>query len=143
MRKALIAAAVATALFAVGAFAASFTVSSEDIASGTNPVDSCADSATVDFTEKFVAESQNWVITAAVVTLDGGSDCVTADVQLILQDDDNSESFNETLEDIADADPEVEIAAPDAVLTFPVADLPVAEVDSASVLVDSLQLSTT
>lgn len=42
MRKALIAAAVATALFAVGAFAASFTVQSEDIASGANAVDKCA-----------------------------------------------------------------------------------------------------
>ena len=51
MRKALIAVAVATALFAVGAFAASFGVQSEDIASGTNPTTNCAASADVDFIE--------------------------------------------------------------------------------------------
>ncbi len=48
MRKALIAVVVASALFAVGAFAASFAVDSENIASGSADVDGCADVALVD-----------------------------------------------------------------------------------------------
>ena len=49
MRKAIIAAIVATALFAVGAFAANFVVSSEDVASGANNVSACAPHVDVDF----------------------------------------------------------------------------------------------
>jgi hypothetical protein len=49
MRKALIAAIVATALFAVGAFAAQFTVSAEDVASGSDGVIACAEYVDVDF----------------------------------------------------------------------------------------------
>jgi hypothetical protein len=49
MRKALIAVIVAAALFAVGAFAASFTLSAEDVASGSNGVDRCASHVDVDF----------------------------------------------------------------------------------------------
>lgn len=50
MRKAIIAAIVATALFAVGAFAASFTLQAENVASETAAVDGCADKAVVNFT---------------------------------------------------------------------------------------------
>ena len=49
MRKALIAAIVATALFAVGAFAANFTTSSEDVASGADSVIACADEVDLKF----------------------------------------------------------------------------------------------
>ncbi|MGH9084840.1 MAG: hypothetical protein ACRDYW_05255 [Acidimicrobiales bacterium] len=49
MRKALIAVAVATALFAVGAFAASFAVQSEDVASGGNAVAACVEEVDIDF----------------------------------------------------------------------------------------------
>jgi hypothetical protein len=42
MRKALIAVIVAAALFAVGAFAAQFTVTADDVASGNSAVGSCA-----------------------------------------------------------------------------------------------------
>jgi len=47
MRKWIIAGIVAVALFAVGAFAASFTFTAEDVASGQDAVNSCAASATV------------------------------------------------------------------------------------------------
>lgn len=49
MRKAIIAAIVASALFAVGAFAATFTVDSEDIASGADPVEACATDVDITF----------------------------------------------------------------------------------------------
>jgi hypothetical protein len=49
MRKALIAAIVASALFAVGAFAANFAVETEDVASGSNPVTACADAVKIEF----------------------------------------------------------------------------------------------
>jgi hypothetical protein len=64
MRKALIAAAVATALFAVGAFAASITVSSEDIASGSDGVVACAASVQVNFddTPTFNATTHKWTV---------------------------------------------------------------------------------
>jgi len=67
MRKALIAVAVATALFAVGAFAASFAVQSEDIASGANPVTACAAKVDVDFTTVY-DNAGDWNVTAAEVT---------------------------------------------------------------------------
>jgi hypothetical protein len=47
MRKWVIAGIVAVALFAIGAFAASFSFSAEDVASGQDPVNSCATSASV------------------------------------------------------------------------------------------------
>lgn len=50
MRKALIAAIVATALFAVGAFAADFAVDAEDVASGEADVQPCASSVAVNWT---------------------------------------------------------------------------------------------
>jgi hypothetical protein len=49
MRKALIAVIVASALFAVGAFAASFAVNAEDVASGADDVAACAANVDVDF----------------------------------------------------------------------------------------------
>lgn len=47
MRKALIAVIVASALFAVGAFAAQVAINSDDVASGEDAVESCASSANV------------------------------------------------------------------------------------------------
>lgn len=49
MRKALIAVIVASALFAVGAFAASFVLETENVASQTGAVGSCAPKAVVNF----------------------------------------------------------------------------------------------
>jgi hypothetical protein len=84
MRKALIAVAVATALFAVGAFAASFAVQSEDVASGTDPVAACATEADVDFTESLHLANNDWEISAAVVTFNGAG-CNGRDATLVLQ----------------------------------------------------------
>jgi hypothetical protein len=66
MRKALIAVIVAAALFAVGALAASFTVNSEDVASGSDPVTACASNVDVDFTTVYDGES-DWNVGSAVV----------------------------------------------------------------------------
>ncbi len=74
MRKALIAAAVATALFAVGAFAASFAVSSEDIASGNDKVEACAPNVRVDFSDPtYVVASRAWTVDKATVTFLNGA----------------------------------------------------------------------
>jgi len=146
MRKALIAVAVATALFAVGAFAASFAMQAEDTASGTNPVTSCADSASVDFTETFVPADNNWNITSVTVTLQGAADCVSGDVQLVLQDNTTGEPvvLDQTKLNIADAANGVSFAGEVLTLTFtPAGALPVSSVDNAAVLVNGLQLSTT
>lgn len=67
MRKAIIAAIVASALFAVGAFAANFTVNAEDVASGSDAVTECADAVDVDFDTVFDEES-DWDVGSAVVT---------------------------------------------------------------------------
>jgi hypothetical protein len=68
MRKGLIATAVAVALFAVGAFAASFAVNSEDIASGSNPVTACAARVDIDFeTVYHTSPVSNWQVPSAVV----------------------------------------------------------------------------
>ena len=77
MRKALIAVAVATALFAVGAFAAQLTVRSEDVASGSNEVVACAAQVDVDFdAPTLVAATGVWEVTGATVRFLNGSDAV-------------------------------------------------------------------
>lgn len=91
MRKALIAIAVATALFAVGAFAASFAVNSEDIASGSNPTTNCASDAVVNFNEAFDQASNNWNVSTITVTLNNAQSCVGADAQLVLQSNASTE----------------------------------------------------
>ena len=67
MRKALIAAAVATALFAVGAFAASFAVQSEDVASGGNAVTACATNVDIDFDAPELESDGTWSVDTATV----------------------------------------------------------------------------
>jgi len=80
MRKALIAVAVATALFAVGAFAANFAVNSEDIASGENDVVACAERVDVDFDDPTLNTSTGaWTVAGATVKfLDGASAATSA-----------------------------------------------------------------
>jgi hypothetical protein len=69
MRKALIAAVVAAALFAVGAFAASFAVDSVDVASGNDPVSACAAKVVVDFgTPTFNNATHDWTVSSATVS---------------------------------------------------------------------------
>jgi hypothetical protein len=79
MRKALIAVAVATALFAVGAFAASFSVRSEDVASGTDPVTACAAQVDVDFSAPVLnTATGHWTVNGATVTFLNASDALVA-----------------------------------------------------------------
>ncbi len=66
MRKALIAAAVATALFAVGAFAANLNVQSEDVASGSNGVAPCATNVDIDFSDPTLVAGV-WSVAGATV----------------------------------------------------------------------------
>lgn len=69
MRKALIAAIVAAALFAVGAFAAEFTLNADDVASGEAPVDACASAATVAWsTTTAVGTDGEFMATGATIT---------------------------------------------------------------------------
>lgn len=65
MRKAIITVAVATALFAVGAFAASFTVQSEDIASGSDDVVACAPYVDIDFDDPAPDATAEWTVSGA------------------------------------------------------------------------------
>ena len=92
MRKALIAVAVATALFAVGAFAASFAVNSEDIASGSNPVAACAAQVDVDFAPPAGPDPTTgaWTVANATVTFRNATDgletaCAGYDAELALK----------------------------------------------------------
>jgi hypothetical protein len=53
---------VALVLFAVGAFAASLMVSSEDVASGSDDVLRCAERVDVDFATQYSSASQDWTV---------------------------------------------------------------------------------
>jgi len=68
MRKLLLVIAAAMALFTVGAFAASFGVSSEDIASGGEKVEACADKVNIDFDDPLLAPDGAWSVNGATVT---------------------------------------------------------------------------
>ncbi len=147
MRKALIAIAVATALFAVGAFAASFAVNSEDIASGTDTVDNCADLVDVDFTTSYdnVAGAGDWNVTAAKLTFydetapGSGIFATTPDCQgfgaaVVVQTATNTNAANGEVTSISGSTATVSLAPT----------LKASAVKSASVLVDgeNLQLAT-
>lgn len=90
MRKALIAIAVATALFAVGAFAASFAVNSEDVASGSNGVVACAAKVDVNLDTTYATASDDWTVTGALVTFYDAANaptngCQNHDVTVVLE----------------------------------------------------------
>jgi hypothetical protein len=86
MRKGIVALIVAVALFAIGAFAASFTLTSEDVSSGADAVAACAPNAkvtwTIDDSNAVVTSTTtaaNFLITGATVTVAGGAaSCVGA-----------------------------------------------------------------
>jgi len=88
MRKVLIAVAVATALFAVGAFAASLSVQSEDIASGSDPVAACATSVDIEFgdPDPELQTDGTWTVDGATVTFLGttGDGCTEHDARLAI-----------------------------------------------------------
>ena len=92
MRKALIAGIVASALFAVGAFAAVIgNVNTDNVASGEGEVGSCAPTAEVEFTTDSdviapaTGADTDWAVTAATVSL--GSGCEGAAVDLAIGND--------------------------------------------------------
>lgn len=106
MRKTLIAAIVASALFAVGAFAAEFTVQSEDVASGSAVVGACADDVQISYTTStVVAASGDFAVVGAVVRFTNdalneaeepitvpATDCEGADVDMALRTADVTEN---------------------------------------------------
>jgi hypothetical protein len=80
MRKGIIALIAGIALFAIGAFAASFALTSEDVSSGGDAVSACAPNAKVTWTindNNAVVTSTttgaNFLITDATVTVPGGA----------------------------------------------------------------------
>jgi hypothetical protein len=108
MRKALIAAAVAAALFAVGAFAASFAVDSEDIASGNDQVSACAPKVTVDFdAPTYSATTHAWTVSGATVKFFSNatpavavSTCAGGDLTLKVSTTSNGEAATGTVTDM-------------------------------------------
>lgn len=81
MRKALIAVIVASALFAVGAFAAELTVQSDDVASGQEAVTACGDANVEWETDAAVDAAGEWSVTGATVTFNNAN-CDGAAVDL-------------------------------------------------------------
>jgi hypothetical protein len=128
MRKGLIAVAVATALFAVGAFAAQLSVQSEDVASGSNEVVACADSVDVDFGTITQVADGTWTVTTADVDFIGG-DCNNHTARLAI---DSGEGYDEV--GTADA-----VDGNSASFTF--GELDVADIVGASVVVDGATLT--
>lgn len=90
MRKAIIAAIVATALFAVGAFAANISVTADDVASGEAPVGACGTAEVISYdTNPTVVQdgdTADFRVEAATVRLTG-ADCNGADVDLAIGSD--------------------------------------------------------
>ncbi len=85
MRKGILAAIVAAALFAVGAFAATFNVTSEDVASGSDSFVACAEDVDVDFdTGGYDTESGDFSVTGATATFSGGEGCDGKDATLVV-----------------------------------------------------------
>ena len=129
MRKALIAAAVATALFAVGAFAAALSVQSEDVASGSNDVVACAASVDVDFDDPVLVNDGTWTVDGATVNFIGGSGCNEHDARLAV---DSGSGYVEV-------GTEQPVNTNSATFTFTAID--VADIVGASVVVDGATLT--
>jgi len=135
MRKALIAVAVATALFAVGAFAASFAVQSEDIASGSNDVAACATNVDVDFDDPVLTPGTGvWTVDGATVsflTAAGATDpdCDDHDARLAIK-------TGSTFTQVGGLQP---VGSSQAVFAFAATD--VAAIVGASVVVDGATLT--
>lgn len=94
MRKALIAVIVASALFAVGAFAAQVAINSDDVASGEDAVESCASSAnvieyTTGSTVNGTTGTADWQATGATIQLieATGKNCEGAAVDIAIGSD--------------------------------------------------------
>lgn len=128
MRKTLIAAAVATALFAVGAFAASFTTQAEDVASGADSVVACAANVDITFDQPTFVGGQ-WVVTSATATFfdsvatSPSAACDAFDAQLAITSDGAVTTYADT-------------TISGGVATFALSNLPVGAIDEAAVAVD-------
>lgn len=81
MRKALIAGIVASALFAVGAFAASLGVSADNLASGQAAVAQCGTASVEWTTDTTAVNDGDWTVTAATVSFSADA-CDGAKVDL-------------------------------------------------------------
>jgi hypothetical protein len=134
MRKALIAVAVATALFAVGAFAATFALTSEDVASERDLVESCAESATVDFTTgAFDSTLGDFPVTGATVTFvapaGGNADaCNDSDASLSIRSGAGTwNNYGPEAVDAMEAD-------------FTIGDLPVEPINEVAVMVEGFTI---
>ena len=88
MRKALIAVITASALFAVGAFAAEFAVDSEQLATGDANVQGCATAADVTFNvgPTIDTSSQDFEVTTVSIafTERSANSCLNAEVDLAI-----------------------------------------------------------
>lgn len=104
MRKTLIAAIVASALFAVGAFAAELTINADDVASGEATVSSCASKADLiawDTTDTVTPASDantDWQVEGATVELteDEGRNCDGAVVDIAIGSDTNDDGTTDS-----------------------------------------------
>jgi hypothetical protein len=144
MRKALIAAIVATALFAVGAFAATFAVDSEDIASGSDPVGRCATNVDITFDDDLPAETGGtWEVEGATATFYNlAGEIRTAATACLPFTADLSIDLDTTGDGAADGDPvvvrnaDIVTSGDDVIAVFPLGSITANQVVNASVLVD-------
>lgn len=150
MRKALIAVIVASVLFAVGAFAATFTVTSSDVASGTDDVGACAEEALVEFTTTTAIDDVNvtppdFLITAVTVTFyNNGAptdacDGADADIALENGDGDPATTAGNTWQDL----PNVSVGGNQASFSVPAGTyIPVGPVEGVTVLANGDAVAT-
>lgn len=138
MRKVLAITITAAVLFAVGAFAASFSLNAEDVASGSDEVESCADEVEVDFNTTFVNTANDWDIDSADVDFfksgSAATTCSGSDVTLVLENASNTVLATYTAADIAS----------DSTATLlPVGgtEARVSQVAQASLLIDDVEIS--
>jgi len=146
MRKALIAVIVASALFAVGAFAASFTVQSEDIASGANGVDACAELVRITFDEPADDVDGAWTVSEVRVrffddaagTVDGAG-CAGFEADLALDLDTTGDGIAESSQDYTNTAVTTTSGVTTAV--FNIGSVEVSQIVGASVVVDGAILT--
>lgn len=137
MRKVLIAAIVASALFAVGAFAAELTINAEDVASGQDSVDACADEVKVEFDPAtWDGTNERYEVPGFVITFyDGGAltnDCdTTGGAEVVVQTSSGDNEF-----------PDLDVSA--GTLDHSIAtgsEIAVSEIDNVAVLVEGFYLN--
>jgi len=145
MRKALIAVAVATALFAVGAFAASFAVNSEDIASGANDVTACAAQVDIDFADPVLNTTTGaWTVNGATARFLNGSDgavttCENFDAELALK---LGATPGAALYSLTTYTATVATGANNVAFSWTATPIDVAQIHGASLVVDGAKLAT-